>query len=183
MKSTPTPSTLYLFAGSNGAGKTTFARAYLRQLNPLPRFLNADEIARGLSPLDPGKLAIKAIFSKSTPHSQTAGRSETTASSLLPCFSTLQTPLFSKSKTSYANETIQARQSPHGAARIHCPRPSRRQSHGQGTPCRAQTLEPPPALLERRQSRCYEAVKPEDRYHRLAKPELASVQHFSLLEK
>ena len=55
-----TPPTLYLFAGSNGAGKTTFARAYLRQLDPIPRFLNADEIARGLSPLDPQKLAIKA---------------------------------------------------------------------------------------------------------------------------
>ena len=52
--------TLYLFAGSNGAGKTTFARAYLRQLDPVPRFLNADEIARGLSPLDPQKLAVKA---------------------------------------------------------------------------------------------------------------------------
>jgi hypothetical protein len=52
--------TLYLFAGSNGAGKTTFARAYLRQLDPIPRFLNADEIARGLSPLDPEKLAVRA---------------------------------------------------------------------------------------------------------------------------
>jgi predicted ABC-type ATPase len=56
---TPLP-TLYLFAGSNGAGKTTFARAYLRQLDPIPRFLNADEIARGLSPLDPQKLSVKA---------------------------------------------------------------------------------------------------------------------------
>ena len=27
----PEPPTLHLFAGSNGAGKTTFARAYLRQ--------------------------------------------------------------------------------------------------------------------------------------------------------
>lgn len=54
------PPTLYLFAGSNGAGKTTFARAYLRQLDPVPRFLNADEIARGLSPLDPQKLSVKA---------------------------------------------------------------------------------------------------------------------------
>jgi predicted ABC-type ATPase len=54
------PPTLYLFAGCNGAGKTTFAGAYLRQLAPIPRFLNADEIARGLSPLDPRKLAIKA---------------------------------------------------------------------------------------------------------------------------
>jgi predicted ABC-type ATPase len=52
--------TLYLFAGSNGAGKTTFARAYLRLIDPIPRFLNADEIARGLSPLEPQKLAVKA---------------------------------------------------------------------------------------------------------------------------
>lgn len=54
------PSTLFLFGGSNGAGKTTFARAYLRQLDPIPRFLNADEIARGLSPLEPQRLAVKA---------------------------------------------------------------------------------------------------------------------------
>ena len=52
MKLTGNP-TLYLFTGSNGAGKTTFARAYLRQLDPIPRFLNADEIARGPSPLAP----------------------------------------------------------------------------------------------------------------------------------
>jgi hypothetical protein len=55
-----TPPILYLFAGSNGAGKTTFARAYLRQMDPIPRFLNADEIARGLSPLEPQRLAVKA---------------------------------------------------------------------------------------------------------------------------
>ena len=54
------PPTLYLFAGCNGAGKTTFARAYLTQLDPIPRFLNADEIARGLSPLNPRKIAVKA---------------------------------------------------------------------------------------------------------------------------
>lgn len=53
-----TPPTLYLFARSKGAGKTTFACAYLRQLDPIPRFLNADEIARGLSPLDPQKPAV-----------------------------------------------------------------------------------------------------------------------------
>ena len=52
--------TLHLFAGSNGAGKTTFARAYLTQLNPVPRFLNADEIARGLSPFGPRIVAVKA---------------------------------------------------------------------------------------------------------------------------
>ena len=57
--SEPAP-TLYLFVGSNGAGKTTFARAYLTRFSDPPRFLNADEIARGLSPLDPRKVAVKA---------------------------------------------------------------------------------------------------------------------------
>lgn len=52
---------LYLFAGSNGAGKTTFARAFLTtQFQVSPRFLNADEIARGLSPLAPETVALKA---------------------------------------------------------------------------------------------------------------------------
>lgn len=54
------PPTLYLFAGCNGAGKTTFARAYLTQLPDPPRFLNADEIARGLSPFNPRKIAVRA---------------------------------------------------------------------------------------------------------------------------
>jgi predicted ABC-type ATPase len=54
------PPSLYLFAGCNGAGKTTFARAYLTQFPTPPRFLNADEIARGLSPLAPHTMAIKA---------------------------------------------------------------------------------------------------------------------------
>jgi predicted ABC-type ATPase len=58
--------TLYLFAGSNGAGKTTFAKAYLRQLDPIPRFLNADEIARGLSPLAPANSPSKPANSCST---------------------------------------------------------------------------------------------------------------------
>ena len=40
---------LHLFPRSKGAGKTTFARAYPRQLDPIPRFLNADELDRGLS--------------------------------------------------------------------------------------------------------------------------------------
>jgi predicted ABC-type ATPase len=52
--------TLYLFGGSNGAGKTTFAKAYLTLISPLPRFLNADEIARGLSPLDPTRMSVSA---------------------------------------------------------------------------------------------------------------------------
>ncbi len=59
---TPEPPTIYLFAGCNGAGKTTFARAYLTTdyFKTPPRFLNADEIARGLSPLAPQTVALKA---------------------------------------------------------------------------------------------------------------------------
>jgi predicted ABC-type ATPase len=52
--------TIYLFAGSNGSGKTTFARAYLPNIKSLVRFLNADEIARGLSPFAPETVAYKA---------------------------------------------------------------------------------------------------------------------------
>lgn len=52
---------LHLFAGCNGAGKTTFAKAFLTTQFPVsPRFLNADEIARGLSPLAPESVALKA---------------------------------------------------------------------------------------------------------------------------
>jgi len=47
----PVP-TIYVIAGCNGAGKTTFAREFLPSIGVI-RFLNADEIARGLSPLRP----------------------------------------------------------------------------------------------------------------------------------
>lgn len=51
--------TLCIIGGCNGAGKTTLARELLPRLR-LMRFLNADEIARGLSPLDPSLSAFKA---------------------------------------------------------------------------------------------------------------------------
>jgi predicted ABC-type ATPase len=51
--------TIYLIAGSNGAGKTTFAIEFLRKRAARIRFLNADEIARGLSPLAPRRVALK----------------------------------------------------------------------------------------------------------------------------
>ena len=51
--------TLCIIGGCNGAGKTTLARELLPRLG-LMRFLNADEIARGLSPLDPSLTAFKA---------------------------------------------------------------------------------------------------------------------------
>lgn len=45
--------TLWLIAGPNGVGKTSYARRYLRAVAGTERFLNLDEIARGLSPLTP----------------------------------------------------------------------------------------------------------------------------------
>ena len=51
---------IYLIAGCNGAGKTTFAKEFLPREVKCLRFLNADEIARGLSPLDPSAGAVKA---------------------------------------------------------------------------------------------------------------------------
>jgi predicted ABC-type ATPase len=50
---------LCLVGGCNGAGKTTLARELLPLLG-LRRFLNADEIARGLSPLDPSLATFRA---------------------------------------------------------------------------------------------------------------------------
>lgn len=46
----PKSPTCYVIAGPNGAGKTTFAMTYLPKIGCL-NFLNADNIARGLSPL------------------------------------------------------------------------------------------------------------------------------------
>ena len=50
---------LCILCGCNGAGKTTLARELLPRLG-LMRFLNADELARGLSPLDPTLSAFRA---------------------------------------------------------------------------------------------------------------------------
>jgi predicted ABC-type ATPase len=50
---------LCILGGCNGAGKTTLARELLPRLG-LMRFLNADELARGLSPLDPTLSAFRA---------------------------------------------------------------------------------------------------------------------------
>ena len=52
--------TIYLIGSCNGAGKTTFAKEFLPKEVKCLRFLNADEIARGLSPLDPRAGAVKA---------------------------------------------------------------------------------------------------------------------------
>ncbi len=55
-----TETKIIIIAGPNGAGKTTFARAFLPAEARLPRFINADLIAAGLSPFAPETAALKA---------------------------------------------------------------------------------------------------------------------------
>src|SRR2546430_8236471 len=52
--------TLYIIAGPNGVGKTTFADEYLPDEIKQLEFINADLIARGLSPYDPEAVAIRS---------------------------------------------------------------------------------------------------------------------------
>jgi predicted ABC-type ATPase len=49
-----------IIAGPNGAGKTTFAREFLPKDEGVTHFVNADLIARGLSPLRPEIVAVTA---------------------------------------------------------------------------------------------------------------------------
>jgi len=51
---------VYIIAGPNGSGKTTFAKKFLPEYVKCPRFVNADLIAQGLSPFSPQQVAIKA---------------------------------------------------------------------------------------------------------------------------
>ena len=51
---------LYIIAGCNGAGKTTASFTVLPDMLNCKEFINADEIARGISPLNPEKAAIEA---------------------------------------------------------------------------------------------------------------------------
>lgn len=52
--------TLYIIAGCNGAGKTTASYSVLPSLLKCKEFVNADEIAKGLSPFNPESMAIAA---------------------------------------------------------------------------------------------------------------------------
>lgn len=51
---------LYIIAGCNGAGKTTASFTVLPEMLDCDEFVNADEIAKGLSPLKPESAAIEA---------------------------------------------------------------------------------------------------------------------------
>lgn len=52
--------TLYIIAGCNGAGKTTASMTVLPEVFDCREFVNADEIAKGLSPFNPEEVAIEA---------------------------------------------------------------------------------------------------------------------------
>lgn len=52
--------TIYIIAGCNGAGKTTASFTILPEILDCKVFVNADEIAKGLSPFQPEKVAFEA---------------------------------------------------------------------------------------------------------------------------
>jgi predicted ABC-type ATPase len=54
------PANCYVIAGPNGAGKTTFATEFLPLYANCRNFINADLIARGLSPFDPDAGLLRA---------------------------------------------------------------------------------------------------------------------------
>jgi predicted ABC-type ATPase len=51
---------LYIIAGCNGAGKTTASFTILPEIISCREFVNADEIAKGLSPFQPENVAFEA---------------------------------------------------------------------------------------------------------------------------
>lgn len=51
---------LYIIAGCNGAGKTTASFTILPEILDCKEFVNADEIAKGLSPFQPEKVALES---------------------------------------------------------------------------------------------------------------------------
>lgn len=51
---------LYIISGANGAGKTTASYTILPEILDCKEYVNADEIARGLSPFNPDAVSIQA---------------------------------------------------------------------------------------------------------------------------
>jgi predicted ABC-type ATPase len=52
---------LYIIAGCNGAGKTTASYSILPTILDCKEFINADEIAKGLSPFQPETVSFEAV--------------------------------------------------------------------------------------------------------------------------
>ena len=51
---------IYIIAGPNGVGKTTFAREFLPNYANCRNFINADLIAQGMAPFSPETAAFRA---------------------------------------------------------------------------------------------------------------------------
>ena len=51
---------LYIIAGPNGVGKTTFASTFLPKYADCKNFINADLIAQGMSPFSPEAASVRA---------------------------------------------------------------------------------------------------------------------------
>jgi predicted ABC-type ATPase len=51
---------LYIIAGPNGVGKTTFAREFLPNYADCKNFVNADLIAQAMAPFAPETAAVRA---------------------------------------------------------------------------------------------------------------------------
>ncbi|HHU46785.1 MAG TPA: AAA family ATPase [Bacteroidales bacterium] len=51
---------MYILSGCNGAGKTTVAFSILPEMLQIKEFVNADEIAKGLSPFQPERATFQA---------------------------------------------------------------------------------------------------------------------------
>jgi len=51
---------IYVIAGCNGAVKTTASFTILPEILDCKEFINADEIARGISPFQPEKVSFEA---------------------------------------------------------------------------------------------------------------------------
>lgn len=67
--------TLYIISGCNGAGKTTASYTVLPEILDCREYVNADEIAKGLSPFNPESVAIEAgrLMLKRIDYLMTAG--------------------------------------------------------------------------------------------------------------
>lgn len=70
---------LYIIAGCNGAGKTTASFTILPEIIQCKEFVNADEIAKGLSPFQPEKVAVEAGRIMLTRINQLLGENESFA--------------------------------------------------------------------------------------------------------
>jgi len=51
---------LFIIGGCNGAGKTTASYTILPEILQCREFVNADEIAKGLSPFQPQEVSVQA---------------------------------------------------------------------------------------------------------------------------